>query len=133
MDILGIGIPELIFIVLIALIVLGPKDMVAAGRTFGKTLRKIVTSPTWKAVRSTGQELQQLPNRLMREAGLDELDELERDMRDVAQSIDPRRIARSLDEKPKAGNSPAAANRLENGAPPGPDPAPDSSPEKPQA
>lgn len=133
MDILGIGIPELIFIVLIALIVLGPKDMVAAGRTFGKTLRKIVTSPTWKAVRSTGQELQQLPNRLMREAGLDELDDLEREMRDVAQSIDPRRIARSVDEKPKPGDSPTAANRLETGTSPGPDPAPDSSPEKPQA
>src|SRR5262245_5824944 len=105
MDILGIGVPELIFIVIIALIVLGPKDMVAAGRTFGKTLRKIITSPTWKAVRTTGQELQQLPTRLMREAGLDEMDDLERDMRDVAESIDPRRIARSLDEKPKPGAS----------------------------
>jgi len=124
MDILGIGVPELAFIMIIALIVLGPKDMVAAGRTFGKTMRKIITSPTWKAVRTTGQELQNLPTRLMREAGLeDELDELDRDLRDAANSIDPRQIARSLDEK----QPPAAANRSDKASPtPGP------SPEKPQ-
>jgi len=40
MEILGVGVPELMFIVLIALILLGPKDMIEAGRTFGKVLRK---------------------------------------------------------------------------------------------
>ena len=40
MEILGIGTSELVFIVIIALIVLGPKDMQKAGRTIGKWLRK---------------------------------------------------------------------------------------------
>jgi Sec-independent protein translocase protein TatA len=136
MEFLGVGLPELAFIVIIALIVLGPKDMVAAGRTLGKTLRKIVTSPTWKAVRTTGQELQNLPTRLMREAGLEEdLKELDKQARDVVQSIDPRRIARSFDEKQtiEAPSSPAAAHPFEADAPPGADPGPDSSPENPQA
>lgn len=72
MDILGIGPLELIFILIIALIVLGPTDMVKAGRTVGKFLRQIVTSPTWHAVTRTSQELRNLPNKLMRDAGLEE-------------------------------------------------------------
>jgi Sec-independent protein translocase protein TatA len=72
MDILGIGPLELIFILLIALIVLGPKDMVNAGRTAGRFLRKIVTSPTWNMVQQTSRDLRNLPNTLIREAGLEE-------------------------------------------------------------
>jgi Sec-independent protein translocase protein TatA len=72
MDILGIGPLELIFILIIALIVLGPKDMVKTGRTLGKFLRQVVTSATWRAVSRTSTELRTLPNRLIREAGLDE-------------------------------------------------------------
>lgn len=72
MDILGIGPLEFILILIIAFIVLGPADMVKAGRTMGKFLRKIVTSPTWRAVTQTSNEIRRLPNKLMREAGLDE-------------------------------------------------------------
>jgi Sec-independent protein translocase protein TatA len=73
MDILGIGLPEIFFIVILALILLGPKDMVKAGRTIGRTLRAFVMSPTWQAMRTTGKEIQQIPTKLMREAGLEEL------------------------------------------------------------
>ena len=71
MEILGIGAPELIFIVIIALIVLGPKDMQKAGRTIGKWLRDTVTSDSWKLFQQTTRELRNLPNRLMREANED--------------------------------------------------------------
>jgi Sec-independent protein translocase protein TatA len=73
MDILGIGPLELFFIILIALIVLGPKDMVKAGRTIGKNLRKVVTSENWRTIQQASNEIRTLPNRLMREAGLDEI------------------------------------------------------------
>jgi Sec-independent protein translocase protein TatA len=72
MDILGIGPLELIFILIIALIVLGPSDMVKAGRSIGRFLRQIVTSPTWRAVTKTSSELRTLPNKLIRDAGLEE-------------------------------------------------------------
>ena len=68
MEILGIGTSELVFIVIIALIVLGPKDMQKAGRTIGKWLRDIVTSDGWKVFQQTSRELRTLPNRLMRDA-----------------------------------------------------------------
>ena len=72
MEILGIGPLELILILLIALIVMGPKDLAKAGKTIGYFMRKIVTSPNWNTVRRTSREIRNLPNRLIREAGMDE-------------------------------------------------------------
>jgi sec-independent protein translocase protein TatB len=71
MEFLGVGPSELIFIIIIALIVLGPKDMQKAGRTLGKWMRSIVTSDGWKMFQQTSRELRTLPNRLMREANED--------------------------------------------------------------
>ncbi len=80
MEILGIGPLEFLFILLIALIILGPNDMVKAGRTLGRFLRKIVTSPEWHTVQKASRELKYLPNRLMREATLEDLSQ---DLADV--------------------------------------------------
>jgi Sec-independent protein translocase protein TatA len=82
MDFLGIGPLELFLIIIIALIVLGPKDMVKAGRTIGTYLRKIVTHPSWQVVQRTSKDLKNLPNKLIKDAGIDE------DFRDI-QSILP--------------------------------------------
>jgi Sec-independent protein translocase protein TatA len=80
MEILGIGPLELFFILLIALIVLGPGDMVKAGRSLGRFLRRIITSPEWRTVQKASRELRYLPNRLMREANLEDL---QKDLSDV--------------------------------------------------
>jgi len=74
MDILGIGPTELVFIILIALILLGPKDMQKTGRTIGRWLRNMTTSDGWRAFRDTSREIRNLPNRLMREANLEDLE-----------------------------------------------------------
>ena len=91
MEILGIGPSELIFIVIIAIIVLGPKDMQKAGRTIGKWLRNVVTSDGWKLFQQTSREIQTLPNRLMRDAALDELKETQRELRRPLSLDDPPR------------------------------------------
>ena len=44
MELFGIGPLELLFILIIALIVLGPKDMVKAGRTLGRFMRQLMMS-----------------------------------------------------------------------------------------
>jgi len=72
MEILGIGPLEFFFILLIALIVLGPSDMVKTGRMIGRFLNKLVRSPTWKTIQKATQEIKQLPTTLMREANLEE-------------------------------------------------------------
>jgi Sec-independent protein translocase protein TatA len=91
MEIFGIGPLELIFIFLIALIVLGPTDMVKAGKTIGRFLRKLVTSPTWQSFQRASRDLRYLPNRLMREAGMEEdikaIEEIARQTRQVGSDI----------------------------------------------
>jgi sec-independent protein translocase protein TatB len=72
MEFLGIGPSELLFIVILALIILGPRDMQKAGRTIGRWLRRIVTSDGWRVFQQTSREIQTLPNRLMREAALED-------------------------------------------------------------
>ncbi len=84
MDILGIGPLELFFIILIALIVLGPKDMVKAGRTIGKGLRQLVMSENWRTIQRASREIRTLPNRLIREAGIEEI---EQDISKTAQDL----------------------------------------------
>jgi sec-independent protein translocase protein TatB len=71
MEILGIGPLELLFILLIALILLGPNDMVKAGRALGRLMRKTILSPTFLDMQRT---IRNLPNELMRQAGLEESD-----------------------------------------------------------
>jgi Sec-independent protein translocase protein TatA len=104
MEILGIGLPEITFVVLLALILLGPKDMIKAGQTIGRNLRKFITSPTWQAMRETGKEIQQIPTKLMREAGLDELKEMEKEIRtDTQQNLNE---IRSVENQILAGPTP---------------------------
>lgn len=83
MEILGIGMPELVFIIIIALLILGPKDMQKAGKTIGKFLRNIVTSDGWKLFQQTSRDLRTLPNRLMRDAN-EELDKVSREIKTAA-------------------------------------------------
>jgi len=73
MDIFGIGPTELVFIILIALILLGPKEMEKTGRTIGRFLRDLTRSEGWRAFRDTSREIRNLPNRLMREANIEDL------------------------------------------------------------
>jgi len=74
MEFLGIGPLELVFIILLAIIIFGPKDIVNTGQTIGKSLNKLVRSDTWKTINKTSRELKNLPARLMRETGLDGLE-----------------------------------------------------------
>jgi len=70
MEFLGVGPTEFLFIIIIALIVLGPKDLAKTGSTVGKWLNSLIQSDGWKAIRKTSDELRRLPTQLMREDNL---------------------------------------------------------------
>jgi sec-independent protein translocase protein TatB len=74
MELFGIGPLELIFIILLAIIIFGPKEIVNTSKTVGKSLNKFIRSDTWKTINQTSRELKNLPTRLMRETGLEELE-----------------------------------------------------------
>lgn len=78
MEILGIGIAELLFIVLLILVLFKPKDMANTGKTLGRWLNQLVNSPTYKLLTRTGSELKNLPRNLMKESNYENsLKELE--------------------------------------------------------
>jgi Sec-independent protein translocase protein TatA len=76
MNIFGIGPLEIVFVLIIGILVLGPEGMVEAGRKLGRFLRSIIHSDWWKNIRQGVTEIQYLPQRLIREAELEELNEL---------------------------------------------------------
>jgi len=80
MEIFGIGTSELLFILVIALIVLGPKDMQKAGKTIGRWLNNLIRSDGWKAFQQTSREIRNIPTNLMREANM-EMMKAEQDIR----------------------------------------------------
>jgi len=67
-ELFGIGPLELIFIILLALIIFGPKDLEKAGRTIGRSLYKFINSDTWRTLTRTSQKIKTFPNDLMRQA-----------------------------------------------------------------
>ena len=72
MEIFNIGPLELLFIFIIALILLGPEEMVKSGRRLAIGLRKIIRSPFWASVMDTTKEIKNLPRKFIQETGLDE-------------------------------------------------------------
>jgi sec-independent protein translocase protein TatB len=98
MEFLGIGASEFVFIILIAIIILGPKDMQKAGRTIGRWLNQLVHSEGWKIFQRTSNEIRNLPTNLMREANM-EMMEAEKNLRKV------------LDPRPNPKISPSTPNR----------------------
>ena len=118
MEILGIGTSELVFIVVIALIVLGPKDMQKAGRTIGKFLRDIVTSDAWKMFQQTSRELRTLPNRLMRDAN-DELNQIGKELNNISNSAAGRINNSNIPARSQPISTMPPENKI---TPPGPKP-----------
>jgi sec-independent protein translocase protein TatB len=84
MNILGIGPLELVLIIVIMILVLGPQQMVVTARKAGALFRKVVKSPIWGTIMDTSREIRDIPTKLVREAGLDE--EF-KEMKETAQSV----------------------------------------------
>jgi Sec-independent protein translocase protein TatA len=90
MELFGIGILELLFILVIILLVAGPKDIARTARNLGRALNRLYRSPSYQAIRRASDELRNLPQRLAREAQLEELTELkelEKELRDTTNRI----------------------------------------------
>lgn len=94
MELFGIGPLELLFILLLVIIIFGPKDIQRASRTLGNWLRKLVQSDTWKLLTQTSRRLKTLPNDLMREAQMEELQKTLAPIRsDLQADLEQRRAA----------------------------------------
>jgi len=71
MELFGIGIVEVILIMLIALIFLGPQDTIKAGRNLGRAVRRFFSSEEWRALMEASREIRTIPEKLLEDTGLD--------------------------------------------------------------
>jgi sec-independent protein translocase protein TatB len=118
MELLGIGPLELIVIIILALVVFSPKDIVGGGKAVGRWINRLYRSETYRSMKQVSQELQDLPNRLAREANLDDLKDLEKEVKSAGETL---RLA-----VPPNPPIPPAENRSEEAstdAKPDPEPA----------
>ncbi|OQX61815.1 MAG: hypothetical protein B5M51_07090 [Anaerolinea sp. 4484_236] len=79
----SLGLPEIGFIILISIIVLGPEQTVKTGKTLGKFMRNIITSNWWLGLQETLTEIKHIPYKLMHEAHLEELAELKKEVEEL--------------------------------------------------
>lgn len=68
MDLFGIGLPEIIFILLLVVIIFGPKDLEKMAKTIGGGLFRFFNSEAFRNLRRIGE----LPAEFARKAGLDQ-------------------------------------------------------------
>lgn len=76
MDIFGIGPLEFLFVLILILLVAGPKDIGKGARALGRGLNRLYRSANYQMVRRVSQEIRNLPARLAEEAQLEELKEV---------------------------------------------------------
>lgn len=76
MEFLGIGPLELVFIIIIILLIVGPQDVARVSRTLGRGLNRLSRSENYKLIQKASAELRNLPQQLMREANLEELEKM---------------------------------------------------------
>ena len=86
MEILGVGPLEVLLIVLLALVLFGPKDIARTTRSAGRFLSRLYKSESWRTMVDASSALRNLPNRLAREAELEELDAVRRQLEETSRA-----------------------------------------------
>lgn len=71
MNIFGIGIGEIILVLVLAVVILGPDGMKKFARNAARSIHKLTHSPFWSELMDTRREINDLPQKLMKEAGIE--------------------------------------------------------------
>jgi Sec-independent protein translocase protein TatA len=87
MDFLGVGPLELIFVMIIAILIIGPKDIGKTAKTIGRFLNRVYKSDEWRTLTEASRSLRTLPNRLAREAELEGLNEITKTIKDTTEDL----------------------------------------------
>lgn len=124
MNFLGVGPLELILIIVLALVLVGPRDIAKLGREAGRFLNRMYRSPAWRTMNEASRELRNLPSRLAREA---ELDTLQHELQEAGRGLQA--DVESAAEGMQAWTPPPRA-AVPSILPPGPRPPSDPEPAK---
>ena len=98
MNFFNFGALEIIFILVIMIIFLGPDQVVKLARNLGSFIRKITQSEFWVSMWRTSREIRDLPKILADETGLREsLDEINTSTKKIIADVD--KIRKDLNEE----------------------------------
>ena len=107
MNILNIGIPELLLLLVLALLVLGPEKLKRVLSDLARKLNRLVRSDQWRTVSGVYRDIREYPAKIMKEAQIDEiqkeLDALNRQTEQELRNIqrDASYIPSDVTESPK--------------------------------
>ena len=115
MEILNIGPLELIIILALMFILLGPKEMVLTAHRIGAWVRSFLRSPMWREIWGISQDIRELPKKIVSESGLEEtMEELKQTTQEATDEIN-----KELKEVSEAARVPEAEHmRIEPNAVP---------------
>lgn len=98
MKLFNFGGLEIIFILVIMIIFLGPGQVAALAGNLGRFIRKITRSEFWVTIWRTSREIRNLPKTLVEETGLQEsLDEIQQTTNELKSDVE--QIQKDLNEE----------------------------------
>lgn len=102
MKIFNVGVLEIFFILLLAMIVLGPKKAVETAGDVGRWIKKLMKSQFWKDLMMTSREIQDLPKKFMDEAEIqrtiEELDRTSNTFTEILSDEIPEKVTLDVDD-----------------------------------
>ncbi|NSW51570.1 MAG: twin-arginine translocase TatA/TatE family subunit [Anaerolineae bacterium] len=84
MKLFNFGIPEVILILVVMIIFLGPEQIVDLAGRLGRTIRRITHSEIWTSIWQTSRDIRNIPKTLVDETGLEES---MKDIQDTANTL----------------------------------------------
>lgn len=88
MKIFNVGALEFVFILLLAFLVLGPKKAISTAGDVGRWIKKLVSSKFWQDLVSTSKQIQELPQKMMDDAEIQNtLKDLERSTGEIKSAL----------------------------------------------
>jgi Sec-independent protein translocase protein TatA len=88
MQIFNVGVLEILFILILAFVVLGPRRTIKTARDVGVWIRNLVKSPIWRDIVSASSEIRDLPKKLMDDAELQRMvEELDLSTQEIKEII----------------------------------------------
>ena len=103
MEIFNVGPLELLLILILAVIVFGPEDLVKYSRKAGRWIYKASKSEFWQSVVGTSKEIKDFPRQIMKDA---QIEETMNEIKSLNQSITAPPASKSLPEADPAAPSP---------------------------
>ena len=113
MRIFNIGIREVLLLLVIMLILFGPKQMQENARKFAQTIRRIVRSDTWRTFLGMYDDVNAIKDEVIRESGIREVQDSLRGVNLDLINIDKDLRETDLDQGPETAGT-AAAPETEN-------------------